>query len=95
MPAPMPAPAPSVPAGVSEPMVQTASLSIVPEDAPEQHDASPAVARTLQDDAKDDSIQRLAELSKLRASGMLTDSEFNQLKAAIIASVAGNQPAAP
>ena len=94
-PAPMPAPAPLVPAGVSEPMVQTASLSIVPEDAPEQHDAPPAVARTLQDDAKDDSIQRLAELSKLRANGMLTDNEFNQLKSAIIASVAGNQPAAP
>ena len=92
--APTPAPAPSVPAGVSEPMVQTASLSIVPEDALEQHDA-PAVARTLEDDAKDDSIHRLAELSKLRATGMLTDDEFNQLKSAIIASVAGSQPAAP
>jgi hypothetical protein len=79
-------------------MVQTTSLSIVPEDSPEPHDA-PAVARSTQDDAtdpsKDDSIQRLAELAKLRASGMLTDSEFNQLKSAIIASVAGSQPAAP
>jgi hypothetical protein len=61
----------------AEPVVPTASLSIVPDDVPEQ----PELARPSQDG----SIDRLAELSRLRAGGMLTESEFNQLKSAIIA----------
>ena len=44
--------------------------------------------------AANDPIARLMELAKLRASGMLTESEFNQLKASIIAS-ASRDSAAP
>jgi hypothetical protein len=78
------------PVADSEPVVQTNSLSIVPDDVPEH-----PVVRDEPRPADDGSIQRLAELSKLRASGALTEAEFNQLKAAIITSVAGHQPTAP
>lgn len=93
-PAPMPAPASTIsqpdPAAASAPVVQTGSLSIVPEDALD-HLEAPEIARATQDD----SIQRLAELSKLHASGALTETEFNQLKSAIIATVSGTHPASP
>ncbi len=82
---------PSTPfAPVPEPIEQTNTLSIVPDDVPPQ-----ASAPAIDPPSDDESIDRLAELSKLRASGMLTESEFNQLKSAIIASVSRNTVQSP
>ena len=72
-------PAPPAPAAMEE----QSQLSIVPDDPP---DAVETVAHDPP--ATDDPVQRLVELAKLRASGMLTESEFNQLKASIIAATA-------
>jgi len=69
---------------------QTSAMSIVPDDAPEQ---APAAGIDRPND--DEPVKRLAELSKLRASGMLTESEFSQLKSAIIASVSQNTVQSP
>ena len=77
-------PAPPSPAAMEE----QSALSIVPDDPPE------AVETVAHDaPANDDPVQRLVELSKLRASGMLTESEFNQLKASIIAATARDNAA--
>lgn len=84
---PLPA-APLAPA--SGPIEPTSTLSIVPDDVPEP---TPVVATDGPDDSEP--IKRLAELSKLRASGMLTESEFSQLKSAIIASVSRNAVQSP
>ena len=82
---------PSAPlAPASGPIEQTSTLSIVPDDVPEQAPA-PAIDRPNDDEP----IKRLTELSKLRASGMLTESEFSQLKSAIIASVSRNTVQSP
>ena len=69
--------APLAPAALEE---QGAALSIVP-NLPEHSGAGGSEHL-----AANDPIARLMELAKLRASGMLTESEFNQLKASIIAS---------
>ena len=70
-------PSAAAPAGFED---QTAALSIVP-NLPE-----PSNAGGSEHLAGNDPIARLVELAKLRASGLLTESEFNQLKASIIAS---------
>jgi hypothetical protein len=69
-------------------MEEQSGLSIVPNDIPDR-------AETAAHDApaSDDPVQRLVELAKLRASGMLTESEFNQLKASIIAATARDSAA--
>jgi hypothetical protein len=72
------------------PIAQTSALSIVPDDVPPQ---APAPANDRPSD--DEPINRLAELSRLRASGMLTESEFTQLKSAIIATVSRNTVQSP
>jgi hypothetical protein len=77
-------------APASEPIEQAGTLSIVPDDVPEQTPA-PAIDRPNDDEP----IRRLTELSKLRASGMLTESEFDQLKSAIVASVSRNTVQSP
>lgn len=73
-----------------EPIEQTNALSIVPDDVPPQ---TPVPANDRPND--DEPINRLAELSRLRASGMLTESEFTQLKSAIIATVSRNTVQSP
>ncbi len=69
--------APLVPAGVED-----AALSIVPGDPPERADAGAA------NPADSDPVSRLIELAKLHSSGLLTESEFAQLKASIMAAAA-------
>jgi hypothetical protein len=68
----------------------TSSLSIVPDDVSEQ-----APAGEVEHPIDEEPINRLTELSKLRARGMLTDSEFSQLKSSIIASVSRNTVQSP
>ena len=72
-------PAPLSPAAMEE----QSGLSIVPSDPPDRAEIT----------AQDDPVQRLVELAKLRANGMLTESEFNQLKASIIAATARDSAA--
>lgn len=75
---------------------QASAVSLVPDDVSE-----PAAVGEI-DHSVDENhsigeepVKRLTELSKLRASGMLTESEFNQLKSAIIASVSQNPAPSP
>ena len=75
---------PLAPAGLEE----QAAASIVP-NLPEHSGAGGSEYL-----APNDPVARLLELAKLRASGLLTESEFNQLKASIIAS-ASRDSAAP
>ena len=82
---------PSAPlAPASEPIEQTSALSIVPDDVP-----PPVPAPTSERPGDEEPINRLAELSRLRTSGMLTESEYSQLKAAIIATVSRNTVQSP
>jgi hypothetical protein len=92
-------PAAAVPGGPEQedaaPLAPTAvdghegSLSIVP-GMPERADSV-----DIGPQPKNDAVSRLIELAKLRESGLLTETEFNQLKASIIATVTHeNNPAA-
>ena len=77
-----------VPASAHE--AQTGTVSLVPDDVSEQATA-PEADRPIEDEP----VKRLSELSRLRANGMLTESEFDQLKSAIIASVSRNTVQSP